>query len=258
MRDGPGPKAARGRNAGLPSRDVSDIVKEQHSLPKSAVAIRFLQIREDPFAHFMPTKTTDKGTFICLAPPGIAPELAELFLRPLNAVKRPRDSSPSKRSKKRKLDDNADEEDVEQVRRAASLALSITGRSDVNADQTLDFGADQPNFEDFQMEVPDMLEDPRGRSAAPTDRLSTPGVEGYLDEEPSYADASCPIATFDLPSTQSQQEPEVVDNEGKGYSKNTVKALSIVRRELQPSADEEDKSLSFNDMADKVCSFSMS
>ena len=41
---------------------------------------------------------------------------------------------------------------------------------------------------------------------------------------------------------------------GEGYSKNTVKALAVIRRELQPNAEEaeEDKYMSFNNMAQKV------
>jgi cohesin complex subunit SCC1 len=105
----------------------------------------------------------------------------------------------------------------------------------------------------------------RSKSLAPSalSRLSTPAPDGVIMEEgeESYADASCPIAMFDFrPSTQTQtqdsaKEAQVVDNEGKGYSKNTVKALSIIRKELQPVADQEemDKMLSFRKISDKVC-----
>jgi cohesin complex subunit SCC1 len=261
LKDGPGPKTG----ANTKERDVSSIVKKQQFLPPSALAMRFLEIRDDPLSHFMPTKTNQDRSFICLAPPGIAPELAELFMRPVSGTKRNRGSSPPKGAKKRKLDAGtaADDDDLpEDIRRAPSHAPSFGGRSDMQGgDQTFDFG-DQPMVDDYQMDIPDISlivgEDGRGASAHPTDRsrMSTPAADGFLDEEPSYADADCPIATFDLPSTQSQsqQEPEPADTDGKGYSKNTAKALSIVRRELQPSADdEEEKVLIFNKMADKVC-----
>ena len=82
----------------------------------------------------------------------------------------------------------------------------------------------------------------------------------------SHADVTCPIALFDdrtvasqsqsqgqsQAQTQSASEPS---DDGKGYSKNTVKALAIVRRELQPGAEDaegEDKYMSFNRMAQKV------
>ena len=83
-----------------------------------------------------------------------------------------------------------------------------------------------------------------------------------MEGDESYADLSCPIAMFDSrqptqTQTQTQDEQEVPENvaEDKGYSKNTVKALAVIRRELQPNAEEpeEDKYMSFNNMAQKVC-----
>ena len=61
---------------------------------------------------------------------------------------------------------------------------------------------------------------------------------------------------IDITQSQSQsQAPTEPSDDGKGYSKNTVKALTVIRRELQPSADEPeaDKYMSFNNMAQKVC-----
>jgi cohesin complex subunit SCC1 len=89
------------------------------------------------------------------------------------------------------------------------------------------------------------------------------GVPLEDGEEMSYADLACPIAAFDLrPSTQSQameKEAEKEDGEGKGYSRNTVKALGIIRKELQPAVGAEEaveKVLSFRKMSDKVPSTS--
>jgi len=113
-------------------------------------------------------------------------------------------------------------------------------------------------MDDFQMDIGEDLE--RGKSVGLTDlsRLSTPPAEMLLDDgDETYADLACPIATFDLRPSQSQtaeKEGEAADNEGKGYSKNTVKALAIIRKELQPAVEEEteDKALSFNKMSDKA------
>jgi len=104
--------------------------------------------------------------------------------------------------------------------------------------------------------------DGREKSAAPSglSRMSTPGFLDDMDE--SYADATCPIAMFDArPMTQTQstdketdREVEIANSDGKGYSKNTVKALGIIRRELKPvdGDDNEEKVVSFKKMADKA------
>lgn len=265
LEDGPGARA-RGRNAGLGApmtKDVSNILTEHHFLPRSSVVMRLLEIRDDPLAHFLPTKVTPKGTFFCAGPPGLAPELSEMFLRPVNnafAQHKKRGASPSRGpNKKPRLEGD---EDVEQGVRAGSVAPSIGLGSDVlgMGPDGFDFG-DQGGMgmDDFQMDVGgDMY---RGKSVGLTDlsRLSTPMADGIPPEdgEETYADLACPIATFDLRPSQSQtadKEAEAADNEGKGYSKNTVKALTIIRKELQPVAQDEavDKVLSFRKMSDKV------
>jgi cohesin complex subunit SCC1 len=185
------------------------------------------------------------------------------------------DKGPNKRPR---LDGSIHEDDIEQGRRAGSLAPShtlgsdIAGRHSVGPDGVIDFGDNTGGLDDYQLEVPEFdtgvmdMDRARSKSLALSalSRLSTPAPDGVVMEEgeESYADASCLIAMFDFrPSTQTQtqaseQEAQAVDNEGKGYSKNTVKALSIIRKELQPVADQEemDKMLSFRKISDKVCS----
>ncbi len=229
--------------------------------------MRLLEIRNDPIAHFLPTKVTPQGTFLCTAPAGLAPELAEMFLKPMSGRSKKRTLSPDKApsSKRQKLDDD----EVEQARREGSLAPSIgfgseLGRASMGPDGGFDFGDQSGHMEDFQLEVPpadiELGGGMNGRaSVAPSERsrMSTPGFDGLDDVVESYADETCPIAMFDVkPSTQSQladREQEAADVEGKGYSKNTIKALSVVRRELKPleGADDE-KVLGFQRMADKV------
>lgn len=273
LEDGPGAKVGRGRNAGLGAlvtKDVSDILAEQQFLHRSSLVMRLLEIRDDPLAHFLPTKVTPDGTFLCAAPPGLNPELAELFMCPINSPSsKRRGTSPDKGSNKRPRHDSVNGDDaVEQVRRAGSLAPSIGLGSDIlgrggsiGPDGGLDFADQTIGVEDFQLDIPEFDAgdlDTRAKSAALTDRsrMSTPAL---MDEgEPNYADATCPIAMFDVrPSSQSQgaeKEVEAGENEGKGYSKNTVKALSVIRRDLKPldGDDAEDKVLSFRRMADKV------
>jgi cohesin complex subunit SCC1 len=286
LQDGPGAKVGRGRGGGLGApmtKDVSNILTDQQFLPRSSVVMRLLAIRDDPLAHFLPTKVTNNGAFFCAAPPGLAPELSELFMRPLTGGHAPkrRGTSPDKSPNKRpRLDGSVHEDDIEQRRRAGSLAPShalgsdVLGRHSVGPDGIIDFGDQTGGLDDYQLEVPEFdmgaggdmdIDRARSKSLAPSvlSRLSTPAPDGVVIEEgdETYADASCPIAMFDIrPSAQTQTqgtegEAQTVDNEGKGYSKNTVKALGIIRKELQPVAGQEemDKMLSFRKMSDKVC-----
>lgn len=286
LQDGPGAKVGRGRGGALGApvtKDVSGILAEQQFLPRSSVVMRLLAVRDDPLAHFLPTKSTPNGVFFCAAPPGLSPELAELFMRPVNngVSHKRRGQSPEKSPNKRpRLDGSVHEDEVEQGRRAPSLAPSlgiqsdIMGRGSLGPDGIIDFGDQTAGLDDFQLEVPEFdlgmggeidMDRERSKSIAPSalSRLSTPGPDGVILEEgdETYADAACPIAMFDVrPATQTQsQAPEKevetqADNEGKGYSKNTVKALGIIRKDLQPVAGQEDqeKVLSFRKMSDKV------
>jgi cohesin complex subunit SCC1 len=282
LQDGPGAKVGRGHAGGLGApmtKDVSDILTEQHFLPRSSLVMRLLEIRDDPLAHFLPTKVTPNGTFFCAAPPGLVPELAELFMRPVHNVFKRRGASPDKGPNKRpRLDGSVvGDEDVEQGRRAGSHAPSlglgsdVIGRGSLGPDGVLDFADHVGGMDDFQMDVPDfemaggeLDMDNRGRSksaAATGSRMTTPAADGVAleDWDETYADATCPIAMFDVrPSSQTQgadKEAEAVDIEGKGYSKNTVKALGIIRKDLQPvvGGEDGDKVLSFRKMSDKAC-----
>jgi cohesin complex subunit SCC1 len=271
LNDGPGAKTGRGRGAGLGApmtKDVSDILTEQHFLPRSAVMLQLLEIRGDPLAHFLPTKVTPNGSFLCVAPPGLAPELTNMFLRPVQnpfAPKR-RGQSPEKGGNKRARLDAGDDE-IEVARRAGSHAPSGLG-SDIlgRPDGQMDFDNSGMGMDDFQMDMgggfemgQDQLDldGTRGKSTERS-RMSTPAADGVLDGDENYADAACPIALFDLkPLTQTQEteiEPEVAGSDSKGYSKNTIKALGIIRRDLKPVGNDEvqEKVLSFRAMSDKV------
>ncbi|KAJ4468149.1 Rec8 like protein-domain-containing protein [Lentinula aciculospora] len=266
LKDGPGAKVGRGRDV-QNNRDLTDILTEPHFLPRSAVVMRLLEVHNDPIAHFLPTKVTPEGTFFCAAPPGLAPELAELFMHPLNTVgNKRRGTSPSGKgaNKRQRLDNAAEEQEVEVGRRADSIAPAsdILGRGSMGPD-VLDFGDQSGMIDDFQLDVPQFdpadvdLDRARLKSAAPSvhSRMSTPAVDGIIPEEgdENYANADCPIASFDA-QTQTQasttgKDVQAVDN----YSRNTVKAISVIRKELRPTeGDDEDKMLSFTKMADKA------
>ncbi|KAI6021418.1 Rec8 like protein-domain-containing protein [Pisolithus microcarpus] len=224
--------ARRGRGFGPPVvQDVSDILTEQRFLPRSSMVMRLMEIREDPLAHFLPTKVTPEGTYLCVGPPGLAPELTDLGTSP----------GKSTRKKPRLEGSVQDEEEVEQARRDASVVPSVGLPGDTLGPRAslapdgggFEFGDMTGAVDDFQMNVPDefpMAQEDLGAQPWPhlsLTRLSTPGIEG--EEEESYADLTCPIAAFDvrpLPSSQSQEMDGDVDS--KGYSKNTVKALALI------------------------------
>ncbi|KIJ68157.1 hypothetical protein HYDPIDRAFT_107820 [Hydnomerulius pinastri MD-312] len=272
LADGPGGRGGRGLGAPV-IKDVSDILAEQQFLPRSTMVMRLMEIREDPLAHFLPTKVTPEGTFFCAGPPGLAPELTELFMRPLQSglPSKKRGASPEKGGRKKpKVDESVHEdEEVEQGRRDASVAPSVAiasealgGRASIAPEGGFDFGDMSAGMDDFQMdvggEVPVAQEEigtERGRSVAPSERsrLSTPAV-GEEEGEETYADLTSLIAAFDVRPSQSSQSQEstTTDGEGRGYSKNTVKALGIIRKELQPEDEDEELVMSFAKMSTKA------
>ncbi|THH15656.1 hypothetical protein EW146_g4851 [Bondarzewia mesenterica] len=255
------------------AKDVSSILTEHHYLPRSSLVMRLLEIREDPIAHFFPTKVTPTGTYFCAAPPGIAPELQEMFMRPMqmHAPHKRRAASPGKpASKKARLEESvAGDDEIEQARRAASVAPSVAlgseilGRASIGPgfEGGLEFDNTGLGVEDFQMDLGEIrgeeadvrLEMLRARSKSlalsELTRLSTPGIE---ESEETYADLECPIVVFDMKGqSQSSESTDSVDS--KGYSQNTVRALGIVRKELQPEADGGgEKVMSFKRMSEKA------
>lgn len=272
LADGPGARLGR-RGGGFTGQpvDVSGILAEHPSVPRSTVVMRLLEIRQDPLAHFLPTKSTPNGTFFCAAPPGMAPELAELFMRPVQSLAASkRRASPAQEpgpSKRARVEGSVagDDEEPEDRRRASSRAPSIALGSDILGGRAsegpgLEFNDDSRVVDDFEMEIPDTIapvddQVMRERSKSvlsDLSRLSTPAPENApLDEgEETYADATCPIATFDDRSSQLQEANQ--QDDGKGYSKNTVKALRIIRQDLQPGAGESAKVMSFKQMSEKA------
>ena len=259
----------RGGLGPLNAVDVSSILTDHQYLPRSSVVMRLLEIREDPIAHFLPTKVTPNGTFFFAGPPGIAPELQEMFMRPVPSYvpsSKRRGASPEKPpSKRARIEPEGEggvtfEDDGEpgQARRA-SVAPSLGVGSEVLGRQSIGPGFEFDNtglgMEDFQMDMggEDLppVELIRDKSVAPSEltrisRSSTPALE---EGEETYADLECPIVAFDTKASSQLSESDSTD--GKGYSKNTIRALGIVRKELEPVQGEE-KVISFNHMATKV------
>jgi len=260
----------RGGLGPLNAMDISSILTDHQYLPRSSVVMRLLEIREDPIAHFLPTKVTPNGTFFFAGPPGIAPELQEMFMRPVATYvpsSKRRGASPEKPPSKRARIEPAgegsvppeDEGEPGQARRASvapsqGIGSEALGRESIGP--RFEFDNTGLGMEDFQMDTgrEDLppVELIREKSAAPSEltrisRASTPALEG----EETYADLECPIAAFDMKGSSQVSESDGADTDGKGYSKNTVRALGIIRKELEPVEDE-GKVMSFNHMATKA------
>jgi cohesin complex subunit SCC1 len=259
----------RGGLGPLNAVDVSSILTDHQYLPRSPVVMRLLEIREDPIAHFLPTKVTPNGTFFFAGPPGIAPELQEMFMRPVTSYvpsSKRRGASPEKPpSKRARIEPEGEgavtfEDDGEpgQARRA-SVAPSQGVGSEMLGRESIGPGFEFDNtglgMEDFQMDIGGNDLPPveliRDKSVAPSEltrmsRASTPALE---EGEETYADLECPIVAFDTKASSQVSESDSTD--GKGYSKNTIRALGIVRKDLEPVEGEE-KVMSFKYMATKV------
>lgn len=107
-----------------------------------------------------------------------------------------------------------------------------------------------------------LVDDTRSTPGLGDDDLGAVGIDAYDSQ-------SCTIGLFDIRSsrdsgskgdtqTQSQtQEVEEIERsteqvQSKGYSKNTVKAIAVIKKGLEAEKDEEDPFLSFNKVAENA------
>lgn len=246
--------------------------------------MRLLEVRADPVAHFLPTKTTPNGTFFCAAPPGLPPALAEMFMFPTTNLRRTRAGPASAATPGAQPAEQEEEEELRTPKRARISApeteepeVEYGMRRDVSeraaserpfvGDVTLPIseglgalGEDQPfDFGDVTLDVSmgPQLSPPKSRAQSVADddvrsRYSTPGPGQAFDE------AECAIAAFDyrVKSTESQTQTSESDITGetkvKGVSKNTAKALQLLQARLQPDEGGEEKVLSFAEVSIKV------
>jgi cohesin complex subunit SCC1 len=229
--------------------------------------MRLLEIRADPIAHFFPTISNDRGTFLCAAPLGLAPELADMFLFPTagmgSALKR-KHGAPGKDGpdpKRPRLGNQGAEVDEVEILRRQSVAPSVRGDEGITVPEfdesggigmDIDMGGD---VGDMRFDIDESLQLPANERAI--SRHTTPGADDYgVEGGRSYADVDCPIAMFDTQATSTQQngaedEAHPTPND-KGYSKNTLKALGLLRKELQPTEEDAEPLLSFAAATEKV------
>ncbi|KAN0064898.1 sister chromatid cohesion protein 1 [Thecaphora frezii] len=222
------------------------------------------------FLPYADPSNKDKSSFF-IGPTGLAPELSEMFTFDLSAMRRRRaaaiadDEGPSKRARI-----EAEEDEAEVARRAdessrrESLGLGPIGE-DSNLDITLggnDF--DLPPMDEnlnLDLGLGDQPEDgvaprrsqrkSRGGEAIEEEsetgrlpalsRMSTPDAEGHDGSESFTPSLTNPLASFDVRPTDEKVQDEVAamiasseeqEATTQGWSKNTVRALRIVRSQL--------------------------
>ncbi|KAF4620636.1 hypothetical protein D9613_000619 [Agrocybe pediades] len=245
--------------------DIASITSTYNFLPRSSVVLRLQEIRNDPVAYFLSAQAKPNGAFLSCAPPGLTPELAQLFARPLSAAATPKrkgtplEDNPLNKKARR-------DEEVEVPRRVPSLGpgddtleMPISPK---DIDASFEF-ADQPATMDFDVDFPevgqDMDQDRAKSVVSERSRFSSLAPDGA--EESQMVDSTCAIAMFGTKHPQQSQvteaDAEQVDaqeTDKSGYSKNTIKALSLIRNELQPTGGEDDppKSMSFQEMSHKA------
>ncbi|GAB1525019.1 sister chromatid cohesion protein 1 [Rhizoctonia solani] len=268
---------------GRRDEDLSAIQTEQQFLPNNTTVARLLEIRADPIAHFLPTKTTPNGTFFCAAPPGLPPALAEMFMFPTTNLRRARGATPVatpgaqaerdeeediRTPKRARISVPGEEPEVEYGMHREPSERAPSERPSFGPDVTLPIseglgglGDDQPfDLGDITLDIsmgrqPSMPKS-RAQSVAGDDdvrsRYSTPGPGRTFD------DAECAIATFDHRTrgaesqTQTSESDIVGEGQVKGVSKNTAKAIALLQDRLQPDEAEEEKVLSFAQVSTKA------
>jgi cohesin complex subunit SCC1 len=251
----------RGAQSSFSKADVSAITTHYGYLSDSVVVMRLMEIRADPLAHFFPTKATEAGSFYCVAPPGLAPEISNLYLFPAaqGAGQKRKGPAQNDRAAKRQRLESEPVDDVEQAReRVGSRAPSIRpfegdgGGFDGFGDESgfIPNNDDSMPMGEFQFAVDDSLHIDQPAASSPI------APAGLVDDD-------CAVAMFDTqPMTQddsmvsrSQQSPQKEKDEAvnkDGYSRNTVKAIGLLRQELNEAGKGADGLLSFSGLTEGV------
>ncbi|KZO98938.1 hypothetical protein CALVIDRAFT_596534 [Calocera viscosa TUFC12733] len=272
-----------GQSFGQEDKDLSDILADHPLLPGSRSLMRLLQVRADPLAHFLPTKTLNSDTYFIAAPPGLAPELAELFTFPMNRRRSAEDEADAPNPKRPRFSEvELGRHDDRDASRSLVMGDDVFGAGGLHDDQQFMFdesGGDAPTM-DIEMDrdgwgvsgrqgTPrpgSKAAEARAASEAVYSRMSTP----YLDDmagdvgSVSYGNLTCPIEVFDVrqkddtqaaPAAEDEEDvnAQVAEAKQHGFSKNTLKAVAILKKELHGTATAvQDKKLSFNEVSQKA------
>lgn len=145
------------------NKDLSAILQPQRFIPGSAAQLQFDQIRQDPLAFYLPTRTRSDGELVLYAgPPALGPELAQMFEFPVSGILRRRrdgdvdDEAARKRQRLEAGELDHDDDDIELGRRDERAKSVAAG------DGTFDFG---------------------GMGGQPDDHLDFGGMGGQPDDD---------------------------------------------------------------------------
>ena len=244
--------------------DTICTMAEQQFLRKSPIVLRLLEVHNNPAIHFFNGKGKQQNAFHCAGPSGLEPELTKLFMRPTGRHLAKRSLSPSGHlSSKRPRTENIEEIpdiELEYGRKDASPTASLRLGSDVLR-RSIDFdiaptvAEDRgPHFDD-QMDVrPDTFElelDMPSTFPHASKSPQEPELTHVVDE--TLADDSCPLAVLGSGPLHHSQDAEPSVGRG-GFSKNTLRAMEIIRKELSSSAPgRKPTTLNFQALSDKAC-----
>ncbi|KAL1409780.1 Electron transfer flavoprotein alpha-subunit [Vanrija albida] len=243
--------------------DDSDILGEEQFIPADSNAVRLRDIIDDPTAFFLPTSRVGSESVFFAGPPGLAPELAELFTFNVNVLRRNREEPEVDHSSKRPRIEGPEEEvDDEVGRRREQSHLPSEAGFDAGIDT---FGGEDLTFDfDGPLVTPPPVEKrPRAPSIAPS-RAESIAREIQFGEQGDH-----PLTVFDTRIRNSQGELEsqsqslaselgtptkggaassIVESQSGGFSATTGMAMGVLRRELD-AIEAADKAVSFDKVA---------
>lgn len=265
----------------VPSRAVL-IRSQPQFLPRSRLHLRLLEVSNSATSVYLPKPTDPKGNSFNIAPPGLAPELQELFEF---SSRRSRIAADAGRKR-----DHVQDDEVEAgrfVMDAPDMSFADDGQ-DVFGDID-DNNAPQDDSGGFQFDLGDdgmpiradeefegnFAGKPRASQANKRQKLSQDGRSSpFLEEDFDlvHSESYGPLAVFDdapstaahasetqsaAPGTQRESLGETeednllangttVDTSAK-WSRNTVKAINVIQAELK-----KDDEVVFAKVADKV------
>ena len=251
--------------------DAGDTVADHQFLHNSSVMLRLLEIHANPTAHFFHGRNKTHDSYNCDAPYGVGPELKQLFTRPAGRTSSGKRnlSPPSRSSSKRiRIESCENTSQLELGRRGGSPGASFRLGSEL-IEPSPDFDGKptqmghQPTHFDDDMDVQmnateleavaplfrSLSKSPlRTETQPPSPCSGQKSAAGCID---MLTNEHCLLSTFnDGPPRPTQSQ---LPDGDQGFSKNTVKALEIIRNELlvsQPA--EEEKVLRFGVISNKV------
>lgn len=266
------------------TQEVSDrtaILGTERFIPANLELLQLNEIVSDPASHFLPTLKIGGENWTAVAPLGLAPELTELFAFPSNVLRKGRgleeaeEDRPAKRPRREgEVEAEAEErehERVEEQMRQAEEDVEVVRRHDfeVGFDAAAEefvpaFVGDDGDYgigEAMPMEPlgasPPAFGVSRGPSLAPSRAESIAREIEYGGPVGDFTLAMFDTRSSRAAESQVSQVPSspsrAEESQREGVpGRHTSMAMGLLRRELE-AIEEEDKVVSFEKLADKVC-----